>query len=321
MKLFVLCVSAAALVSAAARLDSKEGNDKSLFEVASIYDAQNLIYTFYPLKEEKDKGKKSHQRPFTLVSFAHGYTAPVALYAPALSLIASYGFVIVASDKCNTETGCGGESSNEPECNDATFQPPCMENYFQTMVESLKYAEARQNEKGSPFYTVDFSRGSLIVGQSAGGQAALILAANREEVKARNIIGAALLSPFWNIPSSAIPTSLVPILSMSGTLDEVLPALPVPSFQIISTAISENQVVLPRGLVIKTGGTHNAPWLDDSTVEAYAEVIAGWFKVIEGTKKQFGIQFADFIFGENTGSVCNGGFGFIESSSCLFLSE
>jgi len=121
--------------------------------------------------------------PFPLISYLHGFLGggiDLIGYVDLFGQIASYGFVVVAPDSCNT--GCTDPSQGAPWSDCAGLPEPtcCGPQYSPWYAEGLKvidWAKNMSDAKQDPlFQLIDWSQGVGFAGHSMGGQAAVIAA-------------------------------------------------------------------------------------------------------------------------------------------------
>ena len=228
------------------------------------------------------------------ISYAHGMGGGGALllpgYAPLLSAVASWGYVIAAPRACNV--GCREDRRSLPR------DPPNFGNYYKQQLLAIEEAR-RAHRAGEPIFArINFTGGVGIAGHSMGGQATVFSAA-RELAREHEIRAAVMHNAYTHV----FPRVDVPSLIFTGTEDDT--ATPLMSEELYGNLTSG----LPAGLANKEGTGHHAPDLlgYDPLI---AQFTAAWFKLhLDGVSSQYGHDFAEMIQGRGAESLCGGGFG------------
>lgn len=249
-----------------------------------------FIEVFYPLD--------SPEQQTPLVSYAHGLneggTGPdglVAKFTGLLSEIASYGFVVAATRSC--DQGCEG-----PDRASLPLSPAGFGNFYFEQYRTIECAKALAGT--SPvFNKTDFERVG-IAGHSMGGQATMFSGADLEFAPSDYNIKAAVLHNAFGTQAEQLT---VPFLAYTGTLDFTARPFMTRLFYDLAT-------VTPRGYVEATAGTHNG-LRDGDAMKEVGLFTAAFLKVqVSGERvSEAGFDYYAHIFGDEAGSLCNGGHG------------
>ena len=251
---------------------------RTIFEVAGMDGTDKRVYVYRPVL--------SGNRTFSLLAYAHGFAAtdPVVLqYDKLLSGIASFGFIVVAPAACRWF------------CLDDRMSlhgdPPFYGNYYKNQLNAIRWATTTLSD-------VDQTRGVGVVGHSMGGQSTLF-SSSYANASQHNIKAAVMLHAFTH----EFPSSTVPFMVFTGDKDKLAPAAKMakPIFDATSSQ--------PRVYVNRKGATHDEP--DHHAFNPLLpQFVAAFLKLyVAETTHEFGLDFRQMIFGNQTSSLCGGGDG------------
>ena len=110
----------------------------------------------------------------------------------------------------------------------------------------------------------------------------------------------------------SFPAPQIPFAVFTGTNDTVAPApsMAYPLFEVLDGCPI-------RALVNKEGAGHHEPdvtSLSPNGIGLLAQFTAAWFKIyLDETPQDFGLDFAEMIFGDGPESLCGGGDGSMQN--------
>jgi len=244
---------------------------KTAYEIPEVLDQSNpRVIVLHPRKILQ----KGNTEKFPLVIFAHGFFGgDWKLYPGHISLlrgVASFGFIVLAPQSCDTGCPSYGEWGT----------------YYLEQLKLIRWAQTRTSDKILQHVDHDATYG--IFGHSMGGQATIRSLVYADEY---NISAAVVLHPV--LPEEGIGNITTPLASFTGTDDGCCGAITArPVF---------DAAALPKAYANIVNGKHTEPNFFFPRWPAY---IAAWFKIYLTNDKSY---FYNLIFGKDLTSLCGGG--------------
>jgi len=227
------------------------------------------MHIYYPSNATK-------QEKFPMISYAHGLAGgsiDLLGYAKLFSQMASFGYIVVASNACNF--GCADPvKSPYADCNQVavTGKNPDAQGWNTWFGEQIKAIEWSQNQTKTAdpiFKMLDSEVGVAIAGHSMGGQATA-WAAHKNCTSRWNIKAAAIHHGVWGTTNDKIG---VPVGAFGSTGDA--------SISMKTKDVFTKSPVFPKMWRYIVGSSHLEPVLvPPAENPLLATYTVAWFKVI-----------------------------------------